>query len=75
MGRSSSPIHQVLQLLHGLRLAVTAAGEDLPAVIHTDDAVGRVDEKTAGNRISERLRTAFQVSSAICPTLITNIQE
>lgn len=44
---SSPPVHQVLQLLHGLWFPVSSTGENLPAVIHSDDTVCRVYEETA----------------------------
>lgn len=44
------PVDQVLQFLHGLRLAVAAAGEDLAPVVHTDDAIGRVDQEAAAGK-------------------------
>lgn len=41
------PVDQVLQLLHGLRLAVAPTGQYLPAIVHPDDAVRCVYQEAA----------------------------
>lgn len=44
-----SPVHQILEFLHGLRFSIPTAGENLPTVIHTDDSVCCVDQETAAD--------------------------
>lgn len=41
------PVDEVLKFLHGLRLPISPTGENLSAVVHSDDAIRCVNEKAA----------------------------
>lgn len=54
----SAPVDQVLELLHGFWLAVTAARQNFPSIVNPDDPVRCVDEEATAkpDRWQRRLK-------------------